>query len=236
MKYIESQKIKNENIQSGEISSMAPWTISDGTFQKLLDENFTRTQNDLILDIGCGSGATLKTAQPYFKKLFGIDLALYLNDDIKQLVNFSQVDLNFEPLPYTDSSIDLITAFQVVEHLENPFYVMREIHRTLKKDGFFVMSVPNPYQITFRVKFLFTSNMPPWTEENNHLLFLTKDVLKKTYLDKFELIDTIYQKGAVPFWGRLRMIFGKKLIKKHAMVLPRSEMFGRRVCYVLKKK
>ncbi len=79
-------------------------------------------------------------------------------------------------------------------------------------------------------------NIPPYTAYNNHLLFMTRDVFKKTYLENFELVETIYQKGDMPFWGRLGKIFGKKRIGKHKKILPSSEFFGRSVCYVLRKK
>ena len=236
MEYIVSEKIKKEKIQSDAIEGMSPWAVDDGTFSALLERLKPRDGSGSILDIGVGSGITLKVAEPYFKTLYGVDLVSYLLPDIKNKVAFSIVDLNFEKLPYADSSLDMVTAFQVIEHLENPFYVMREVARSLRKGGYFIFSVPNPYHLSFKLKYLFTNNMPPWTEANNHLLFLTKAVFNKTYLDFFEHIETIYQHGSIPFWGRLRAIFGKKRIKKHAMVLPRSEWFGRRVCYVLRKK
>jgi SAM-dependent methyltransferase len=118
---------------------------------------------------------------------------------------------------------------------ENPFFVMREAHRVLKSGGVFTISVPNPFNFSFRLKFLFTGNMSPWTEKNHHLLFLTNDVFKKTYLSHFNLLEIVYQRGSIPMWGRLRALFGKKLIKKHAMILPRSKLFGRAVCYILQK-
>lgn len=235
MKYILSEKIKEEKIESRAIEKMSPWTVCDGSFEKILNNHKPRNNQGAILDIGVGSGATLKFAEPYFSKLHGVDLVSYLVPEIKPKVKFSVVDLNFEKLPYGDNFFEFITAFQVIEHLENPFFVMRETARVLKNGGFFILSVPNPYHLSFKIKYLFTNNMPPWTRDNNHLLFLTKDVFVKTYLENFDLLETIYQRGAIPFWGRLRLIFGK-LIKKHAMVLPRWEIFGRRVCYVLKKK
>ncbi|MDP2593366.1 MAG: class I SAM-dependent methyltransferase [bacterium] len=150
-----------------------------------------------------------------------------------QDTDFASVDLNFDKLPYNENTFDLVTAFQVVEHLENPFLIAREVKRVLKPGGIFAFSVPNPYNLSFKIKYLFTDNMPPWTKENNHLLFLTKAVFGKTYGTEFILKEVIYQKGTVPFWGRFRKLFGSK--KKHLKALPRSKNFARRVCYVLQK-
>ncbi|MEK7560215.1 MAG: methyltransferase domain-containing protein, partial [Patescibacteria group bacterium] len=136
---------------------------------------------------------------------------------------------------YGNSSMELVTALQIIEHLENPFFLAREVARVLRPGGIFVFSVPNPFNLAFRLKFLLTGNMPPWTEKNHHLLFLTNDVFKKTYLAHFNLLETVYQRGAIPGWGRLRVIFGKKLIGKHAMILPRSKHFARAVCFIMQK-
>lgn len=235
MRYIPSEEAKSHKIYYQGIEK-SPWVLNDGTLNCLLNKHLSGGES--ALDIGCGNGFILGTLDREFgfSNLCGIDLVCYLEENIKPRVKFRALDINFERLPYSGESFDLVTAIQVVEHLENPFFIMREIRRVLKKGGLFIMSVPNPFQITFRTKFLLTGNLPPWTHSNDHLLFMTRDVFAKTYLSNFDLVETVYQKGAIPFWGRLRYIFGKHLIKKHAMVLPRSELFGRRVCLALRKR
>lgn len=235
MKYIPSDKVKTEKLDYRGIKGMAPWVLLDGTLAECLEKYFAGQKSEAALDIGCGGGAAFRAFTPYFKNFYGLDLVNYLNQEFADKVSFASVDLNFERLPYTDRSLDLVTAFQVLEHLENPFFVMREIKRVLKPGGIFMFSVPNPFQLTFRIKFLLTGNLPPWTEANDHLLFLTRAVFQKTYLANFSLLEKIYQRGDVPFFGRLRAVFGKRLIPTHLMVLPRSESFGRRVCFVLRK-
>lgn len=236
MKYIESAKIKSLDVAQPGLTAMVPWTVKDGTLASVLQQ-FMPVNHEAALDIGCGGGSTLLALAPYFSKLYGVDLSMYLPSQLQQKIVFNKVDLNFDCLPYPDQSLDMVTAFQVIEHLENPFLVAREVSRVLQPGGLFVFSVPNPYQLIFKIKYLFTGNMPPWTKGNNHLLFLTKDVLAKTYLTQFELLKTVYQHGTLPLLGRLHFIFGKRMVKKmHDSFLPRSEWFGRRVCYVLKKK
>lgn len=236
MEYIESDKIKTEDVANPGLRAMVPWTVKDGTLASAL-KRFQPNNYEAALDIGCGGGSTLEALAPYFSKLYGVDLAMYLLSPMAEKVAFNKVDLNFDSLPYPDETIDVVTAFQVIEHLENPFLVAREVNRILRPGGLFIFSVPNPYQLIFKIKYLLTGNMPPWTKGNNHLLFLTKDVLTKTYLAKFELLETVYQHGTFPFVGRLSFLLGGKIVKKmHDAFLPRSEWFGRRVCYVLKKK
>lgn len=237
MAYISSEKMRKENISYEDIDknvkNRTTWVVGTGVLAEVVKKY---NISGFALDLGCGNGKTLLSISDKFSELHGVDILDILSSEAQKKVGFSSADLNFEKLPYSDNSLDLVTAFQIIEHLENPFFVMREAHRVLKPGGIFMFSVPNPFNFSFRLKFLFTGNMPPWTEKNHHLLFLTNDVFKKTYLTHFDFLEAIYQRGSIPMWGRLRAIFGKKLIKKHAMVLPRSKHFARAVCYILRKK
>ncbi len=52
-------------------------------------------------------------------------------------------DLNVFPYPFQDNSASLVEADHVLEHLENPFAVMKEIHRILENDGVAHIKVPH---------------------------------------------------------------------------------------------
>ena len=51
-------------------------------------------------------------------------------------------DLN-KPWPFEDSSVGVIRAFDVVEHLDDIVFIMREIHRVLMPGGYVFISVPS---------------------------------------------------------------------------------------------
>jgi len=48
-------------------------------------------------------------------------------------------------IPFPDASFDCVFAIEVIEHVPNPYGAFQEIHRVLRPDGAFVISVPNPY-------------------------------------------------------------------------------------------
>src|SRR6185369_12214676 len=52
-----------------------------------------------------------------------------------------------EPLDFDRGFFDLITAFDVVEHLATPADFLREVARTLRPGGVFLLSTPNPASI-----------------------------------------------------------------------------------------
>ncbi|MEK7502865.1 MAG: class I SAM-dependent methyltransferase [Patescibacteria group bacterium] len=237
MTYISSERMREENISyeniDKNVKDRTTWAVGTGVLAETVKKYDI---SGSALDLGCGNGKTLLSLGENFSELNGIDILDILSPEAKSKVKFASADLNFEKLPHSENSLDLVTAFQIIEHLENPFLVMREAFRVLRPGKIFMFSVPNPFNISFRLKFLMTGNMPPWTEKNHHLLFLTNNVFKKTYLAHFDLLEAVYQRGSIPMWGRLRSVFGKKFIKKHAMVLPRGKLFGRAVCYILRKK
>ena len=234
MRYIPSEEIKEKEIKPDNLAKKS-WAVKTGFLPDIF-KKYGAVKLGRALDIGSGAGSTGIFLHQYFNKVYGVDLASYLADEAKKIVDFSKADLNFDKLPYQDGFFDVATSFQVFEHLENPFFAMREVSRVLRPGGLFLMSVPNPFQWTFKLKFLLTGNMPPYTEKNNHLLFLTRDVFKKTFLANFDLVDIIYQKGDIPFYGRLRLVFGGLIKYRHYKALPRNELFARCVCYVLEKK
>lgn len=52
-------------------------------------------------------------------------------------------DLNILPYPFVDNSFNLIKASHVLEHLDKPFAVMKELHRLLESGGKLVVKVPH---------------------------------------------------------------------------------------------
>lgn len=80
------------------------------------------------LDLGCGE-----------QKKEG-----YVTIDIRPEVNPDIVhNLNIVPYPFADNTFDIIEADHVLEHLDKPFLIMKELHRVLKPDGKLIIRVPH---------------------------------------------------------------------------------------------
>ncbi len=100
--------------------------------------------NARVLDAGCG------WTLPYARQLadraaevIGVDLGLDENRDLPPNVRAVPGDL--ENLPFNDRYFDLVMSRSVLEHLERPERVMREIGRVLKPGGHFVFLIPNAW-------------------------------------------------------------------------------------------
>ena len=68
----------------------------------------------------------------------------HINVDWQASVNPDVVhDLNALPYPFADNTFDSIKAFHVLEHLDKPFNIMKEMHRILKPGGQLLVKVPH---------------------------------------------------------------------------------------------
>jgi SAM-dependent methyltransferase len=59
-------------------------------------------------------------------------------------LHIQQIDIENQLLPRPDSSLDVITCFEVLEHLRcDPMFVMKEFNRVLRPNGLLILSTPN---------------------------------------------------------------------------------------------
>jgi len=115
------------------------------------------------LDVGCGSGLFFEdlASKPNISML-GLDAqspftSLALNRGYERVVIVE--DLNSDILPFESSRFDLIICKDVLEHLVDPFFVLKEMHRCLKPGGILLLHVPNHFPLVGRLKFLFDNRI-----------------------------------------------------------------------------
>ena len=99
------------------------------------------TANPRILDVGCGTGANLKMLAAY-GSAEGVDISPQAVEFCKQR-GLESVKLGAaEQLPYDVDSFELVTALDVVEHLDDDVAGLREMRRAMKSDGRLLLFVP----------------------------------------------------------------------------------------------
>lgn len=59
-------------------------------------------------------------------------------------------------LPYADATFDVACSIEVIEHLEDQFHLVRELHRILRAGGRALVTTPNLLSINSRLRFLRT--------------------------------------------------------------------------------
>lgn len=94
-----------------------------------------------ILDIGCGTGANLEMLSE-FGNAQGVDVS----DEALAFCRARGLDQvrqgEAEHLPYEDATFDLVTAFDVVEHLDDDSSGLKEMRRVLRPNGRALVFVP----------------------------------------------------------------------------------------------
>jgi len=80
------------------------------------------------LNLGCGID--------YKEGFVNVDFHSHIKVDVEH-------DLNGLPYPFASEEFDFILASHVLEHLDKPFFIMKELHRILKPGGTLIIKVPH---------------------------------------------------------------------------------------------
>lgn len=97
-----------------------------------------------LLDVGCATGIFLETmrAVPGWQ-LKGVEISDHAASIAREQKNLDVVTGTLEQAKFTDGQFDVVTLWDVLEHLHDPAGSLREIRRILKPGGVLVFRVPN---------------------------------------------------------------------------------------------
>jgi len=165
------------------------------------------------LDIGCGLGVMLEKLSQISEEVVGLDIVN--NTETTKLILF---DLNSGKLPFKDESFDLIVCTEVLEHLCYPHQVLKEISRILTADGYFVVSLPNSYNIIDLFKIIRGKPIPELDfDAYGHHVFTS---IEQNFIKReFDIIDLTYH--------YIKHKYVSKFVKKFSY----CSMVNRRLAY-----
>lgn len=89
-------------------------------------DRFFESAEGLVLNIGSGNS-------PRHEKVVNVDMMDYENVDIV---------CDIHHLPFKDNSIDAVMSVAVMEHVREPAFVLKEVHRVLKPGGRIFSVIP----------------------------------------------------------------------------------------------
>jgi len=90
-----------------------------------------------VLDVGCGIGDMLS----YRKNTVGLDVNS-LNVDFCQKRQLEAHMMKPDVISFKDKTFDSVLLDNVLEHIEKPSLLFKEIRRVLKPDGILLIGVP----------------------------------------------------------------------------------------------
>lgn len=95
-----------------------------------------------LLDVGCSYGFFMDVVARRGWDVYGTELSEYQrNIALKNQKNICGKEL--KDCGYSENSFDVLTMFDVIEHLESPTAFMKDAYRVIKPGGYFVACTPN---------------------------------------------------------------------------------------------
>lgn len=97
-----------------------------------------------VLDVGCGTGYGTEELARQASFATGLDRASEALEYARpEYPDVRWVQASADGLPFQDASFDLVTAFEVIEHLRDWRAFLGEVKRVLAPQGLFFVSTPN---------------------------------------------------------------------------------------------
>ena len=112
-------------------------------YEGLLNNNISK-----ILEVGCGPGVFYKPWTDLNIQWTGIDINPYW----KEFGEKNKVPISNKSLDKINDQFDVVTAHQVIEHVEDPLMFMKSIQRLLKPGGIIHLELPNQNSLTARLR------------------------------------------------------------------------------------
>ena len=123
-----------------------PWIASE--IRKRFNKNVS------LLDVGCGAGLLTNALATEGHSVTGIDLSeqsleIAKTKDATKKVQYLKA--NAYDLPFPTASFDVVSAMDILEHVENPNRLIEEASRVLKKGGIFFFHTFNRNPLSYLV-------------------------------------------------------------------------------------
>jgi len=143
-KYYQSEDyISHSDTRKGMINSLYHYARKFTLKKKLkLISSVSKTQQGNLLDLGCGTGAFLNICKENGWRVQGIEPSPEAREVAKKNHGLELFDINSWD-KIADNSLDVISAWHVLEHVYKLEDEVKQIKRVLKKDGTFVVALPN---------------------------------------------------------------------------------------------
>lgn len=185
-----------------------------------------------ILDIGCGDGSLLKEVINKGHDLYGVDISEeQLKIAEKNGIKTQKLNVDSDLLPFSDEFFDTVICSEVIEHVLLPENILKEVRRTLKNGGQFILTTPNLASLGRRFLLLFNRN--PFIEssplEENAVGHLR-------YFVRGSLLDLVKRHGfKLEIFTSDRVNFNGSGTMKNGALAKLIPSLGRTLIFVLRK-
>ena len=150
-----------------------------------------------LLDVGCGNGALMKRAQAFGFVAAGVEISAPLALLVKEHLRCKVYQQFLSELDLPESSYDVVTMYDLIEHAENPRQDLAHVFRILRSGGVFFALTPNNDALLRRIsRVLFAASLHSFSNPMrrlyypDHLSYFTGESLARLLAAAgFELIS-----------------------------------------------
>lgn len=187
---------------------LSPLTIL--SYNKLLDEFEKFRKTNKILDVGCGLGFFLQEAKKRGWEVYGTEYSETAVERCKEKGLTIKAGKLEVPM-FREDDFDVITSFEVIEHINDPVEEIRKIHELLRSGGLFYCTTPN-FNSLLRYYLKGEFNIIGYPE---HLTYYTKRTFGKLLRDNgFKKIKILSTGISLTRLRTSKRIFKEKLISE----------------------
>lgn len=129
-------------------------------------------QGKRVLDVGCAGGAFLVAAREMGFSVTGVEPARWMAANGRENYRLDIRDGILEPGAFEDHSFDLITLWDVIEHLPQPLETLKTVRALLKQDGVLLVNYPDIGTLAARA---LRRRWPFWLSV--HLIYYTRKTM-----------------------------------------------------------
>ena len=137
----------------------------------ILEKYCGNLEQKRILDVGCGNGYFLSVASEKSKHCFGAEFSDKLRKFTEQKTGCMVYDKTLDELP--SEGFDIITLFDLIEHIPEPVPFMKSVDRILSPGGYILIFTPVFDSFGIRVMGAYSSIVDP----TEHVLLFTMSSL-----------------------------------------------------------
>lgn len=147
-------------------------------YNELLDEMEPFRKTNRLIDVGCGIGYFLEQAKKRDWEVYGTEFT----DEAVRICEEKGINMALGALNskmYDAGSFDVITSFEVLEHINNPIEETGRFNEVLRQGGLVYLTTPN-FNSLNRYYLKEKYNVITYPE---HLSYYTPSTLKRLYKD-----------------------------------------------------
>lgn len=157
------------------------------TFKKIIShlKHFV-PDNGRLLDIGCSYGLFLKLASQTWQEAYGVELSKDASRYAREILGLNVFCADIKQANFPNDYFDIITAIEVIEHMQDPKGFITTISRILKPGGLLYLVTPNVQSFSARIM-----GYRWWSYRKMHLYYFSKNSLSG-FLAKngFSILDS----------------------------------------------